>query len=115
MELHRIRNHVGSWADRHALPEDVVIDLQLALGEAVANGVEHAYTGARPGTVDVEVQLRQDVAPAVLVRVSDHGRWRAPMGNGYRGRGLSVIERLARRVEVSRTRTGTEICFEIPL
>jgi anti-sigma regulatory factor (Ser/Thr protein kinase) len=116
-ELRRIRGRVQEWADRNAVPEDVLVDLQLALGEAVANGVEHAYAGADPGTVDVDVEIRDDgQAPVVAVRVADHGMWRpVPMINGNRGRGLNLIERLADRVAIARTRMGTEICFEIPL
>ena len=115
-ELHRIRGSVHEWADRNAVPEEALVDLQLALGEAVANGVEHAYAGTDPGTVDVDLEIRDDGnAPVVAVRVADHGTWRpAPVLKGYRGRGLTVIERLAHRVAISRTRMGTEICFEIP-
>lgn len=119
-ELRHIRGRVDDWAGQHALAEDVVIDLQLALGEAVANGVEHAYLATEPGTVEVDVEIRttgaRGGAPVVAVRVADHGSWRpVPTANGYRGRGLAVIERLARRVVVSRRRHGTEVCFEIPL
>lgn len=117
-ELRRIRSRVDAWADRHALPDDVVVDLQLALGEAVANGVEHAYRGTEPGAVVVDLEIRHtdNDEPVVAVRVTDHGRWRpVPLVSGYRGRGMTVIERLARRVVVSRTRIGTQICFEIPL
>jgi len=117
-ELRRIRRRVDDWADSHALPDDVLIDLQLALGEAVANGVEHAYLGAEPGTVAVDVEIRRAGSHelVIAVRVTDHGTWRpVPLVNGYRGRGMTVIERLARRVVVSRTRVGTQICFEIPL
>ncbi|MGQ0573313.1 MAG: ATP-binding protein [Pseudonocardia sp.] len=114
-QLRRIRRQVDDWAQRNALPEDVLIDLQLALGEAVANGVEHAYAGTGAGTVDVELEIRSGAARVVAVRVADYGSWRpVPMASGHRGRGLAVIERLARGVVVSRTRAGTEICFEIP-
>jgi anti-sigma regulatory factor (Ser/Thr protein kinase) len=116
-ELRRIRGSVHEWADRNGLPEDVVIDLQLAVGEAVANGVEHAYAGSEPGTVDVDVEIRDEGrVPVVAVRVADHGRWRpVPLINGPRGHGLTVIERLADSVAISRTRMGTEVCFQIPL
>lgn len=117
-ELRRIRGRIDDWAQRHGVPEGVLIDVQLALGEAVANGVEHAYRGGEPGTVEVDVEIRvpRRSAPVVAVRVTDHGRWRPiPLVNGYRGRGLSVIEKLARHVKILRTRGGTQVCFEIPL
>jgi len=117
-ELRLIRGCVEDWADRHAVPEDVRIDLQLALGEAVANGVEHAYRGREPGTVLVDIEIRgaRRTDAVVAVRVVDHGTWRpVPPVSSYRGRGLAVIKRLARHVVVSRSRQGTEIRFEIPL
>lgn len=115
-ELHRIRRRIGRWAEQSGVPEDVTIDLQLAVGEAVANGVEHAYLdrGAGPATVDVEMQVREGHPDAVVVRVADHGHWRpAPTNPGYRGRGLLMIERLAGGVQVLCSPRGTEVSFEI--
>ncbi|MHA6782853.1 ATP-binding protein [Pseudonocardia saturnea] len=124
-ELRQIRRHIGRWAEQVGVPEDVTIDLQLAVGEAVANGVEHAYRDAGsagagplpagPATVDVEMKLRAGHPDAVVVRVADHGHWRpAPSDPGHRGRGLLLIERLARRVQVLCSPRGTEVFFEIP-
>lgn len=119
-ELGRIRRLVHRWAQQNALPDAAVIDLQLALGEAVSNGVEHAYAGTDPGTVDVRLELRPVPGhggdPGVVaVQVQDHGTWRPPEQPGYRGRGLALIGALGRRVQVASTAHGTQICFEIPL
>lgn len=114
VELRSIRRAVEQWAERSGVHEDVLMDLQLALGEAVTNGIEHAYAGDEPGTVEIELRLRDRIA--IFVRVLDHGRWRPmPAMNGYRGRGLQMIERLAGQVTVLADGTGTEVCFEIPL
>lgn len=113
-ELRRIRRRIGNWADRSGVPDDVLVDLQLAVGEAVANGVEHAYEEDAAGTVAVEIRVREGDPAAVVVRVADHGVWRpAPPSAGYRGRGLLMIERLAQRVQVLCSPQGTEVCFEI--
>jgi anti-sigma regulatory factor (Ser/Thr protein kinase) len=110
-----MRRRIGRWALQSGVPEDVTIDLQLAVGEAVANGVEHAYRDSGAGTVDVEMQVRDGHPVAVVVRVADHGQWRpVPTCAGYRGRGLLMIERLAQRVQVLCSPLGTEVCFEIP-
>jgi anti-sigma regulatory factor (Ser/Thr protein kinase) len=114
----RIRARLHRWAVEQAVPEDVLIDLQLAVGEAVANGVEHAYRDGEPGTVDVDLALtpRRNRQRVLRVRVADHGRWRpAPSAKGYRGRGLAMIQQLAEHVVVSATATGTQVCFEIPV
>lgn len=117
-QLGQIRSRVQRWGEHHHLPEGVLIDLQLAVGEAVANGVEHAYADMATGTVEVEIRLRRTRPGAddgvLLVRVTDNGRWRPPRPSaGHRGRGMLVIERLAQRTEIVRGRSGTRVCFEI--
>jgi anti-sigma regulatory factor (Ser/Thr protein kinase) len=121
-EMRSIRVRVDRWARRHAVPEDAVIDLQLALGEAVANGVEHAYgeagcTANGAATVDVELEIRPlGRTQVVAVWVADHGHWRpVPGAPGYRGRGLALIEQLSRGMQVFRTGSGTQVRFDIPL
>jgi anti-sigma regulatory factor (Ser/Thr protein kinase) len=122
-ELRTIRSRIAAWAGQQRLPEDVVIDLQLAVGEAVSNGVEHAYLHAGSEapdvvpTVEVELEvLANEPLPVVAVTVTDHGRWRpAPERPGYRGRGLTVIGRLSQRLRVVSSRQGTRVCFEVPL
>jgi serine/threonine-protein kinase RsbW len=121
-ELRVVRIRVRRWAHDHGLPEGVVADLQLALGEAVANGIEHAYDGeparrTSDASVDVELELRTvGGAPVVAACVSDRGRWRPiPASPGYRGRGLTLIQRLSRDMAVLRTAHGTRVTFAIPV
>lgn len=120
-ELRSIRRSVERWAQENAVSGDALIDLQLALGEAVSNGVEHAYRGTTVDdpTVDVDLEIRTvpaGSAPVVVVRVADHGRWQPiPVLSGYRGRGLAMIQMLAEDMRVSRSRAGTQVCFEIPI
>ena len=113
-ELRSIRRSVDRWAAEWGIGGDTLVDLQLALGEAVANGIEHAYVPGEPGLVDVELELCDH--RAVSVRVTDHGRWQPkPASPGYRGRGLMMIERLAEAVRVLPSPAGTQASFEIPL
>ncbi len=116
-ELRHIRRSVATWAEENGLTEDVLVDLQLAVGEAVANGVEHAYGNGDPGTVAVDLDIRRiDATDVVTVRVTDHGRWRpVPAVRGHRGRGLELIGRLGRRLEIAASRSGTLVYFELPL
>ncbi|MDN5748994.1 MAG: ATP-binding protein [Pseudonocardia sp.] len=118
-QLRQIRRRVETWARARGMPADALVDLQLALGEAVANGVEHAYPDDRSGTVEVDLDVhRVDMhggGRVVTARVADHGTWRpAAEHPGHRGRGLLMIDRLARRVSVERRPWGTEVRFEIP-
>jgi anti-sigma regulatory factor (Ser/Thr protein kinase) len=114
--LGALRRRVRRWAAELAVPEDVVVDLQLVLGEAVSNGVEHAYRGGTRGTVEVELELRTEDDPAVQVRVVDHGRWRPiPMRKGGRGRGLAIIDQLTRGLRISISADGTQLTCAVPV
>lgn len=113
-ELRGIRRAVDEWACANQLSADDAADLQLALGEAVANGVEHAYRNGTVGTVELELELQP--GRVVSVRVCDTGCWRpVPDQPGYRGRGIAMIQTLATGFSMSVTGLGTEVCFEIAL
>ncbi|PRY47741.1 PAS domain S-box-containing protein [Geodermatophilus tzadiensis] len=105
--LSRVRRTVTSWALAAGLPEDSLDDLQLALGEALANAVEHAYA-ATGGEGRCEYRLERTADGCVDVCVRDEGIWRpVPADPGHRGRGLELISALARDVEVARTPDGS--------
>lgn len=115
-ELRVVRRSVERWAASLGLPTSVLVDLQLAVEEAAANGVEHAYAAGPPGSVEVHLELRSRGPRAVAVRVADEGSWRTPRrASGHRGRGLALIDGVAERLEVQATRFGTLVCFEIPV
>jgi anti-anti-sigma factor len=107
-----LRRTVARWASATALPEEQFYDLQLALGEAAANAVEHAYRGAGPG----EVGCRLDRAESgdVHVEVRDEGSWRPPADPGYRGRGLTVIAGVGTDVALDHDGPGTRVRFTVP-
>ncbi|MCO1654608.1 SpoIIE family protein phosphatase [Pseudonocardia humida] len=113
-ELTGIRRDVDRWAGASGLHPDHVEDLQLALGEALANAVEHAYPDGAAGTVDYTLQLGTD--RAVRATVTDHGRWRPPPADrGYRGRGVEVIRALGRDVTIDHAGPGpgTAVAFTL--
>jgi PAS domain S-box-containing protein len=119
-ELAGMRRTVSAWAGLAGLPSDVVDDLQLALGEAMANAVEHAYADGAPG--ECEYRVAQDPDGTLRVSVVDFGRWRPPPADkGHRGRGLELISALAENVVVDRTAgdggpgTGTTVRFTVPV
>ncbi|NMH98439.1 SpoIIE family protein phosphatase [Pseudonocardia acidicola] len=107
-ELAAVRRTVAGWAALAALDKDLVDDLQLALGEAVANTVEHAYPSDHDG--EVEYTLRRcDGGASVQATVTDHGTWRPPPADrGYRGRGLELIRALAPDLTVEHDARGPD-------
>jgi anti-anti-sigma factor len=112
-----VRRTVGEWAAATGLSEEITEDLQLALGEAVANAVEHAYPAGASGECVWSVEADPD--GGVRGCVEDFGAWRPPPEDrGHRGRGLELIAALARDVDVGRTPdgggSGTTVRFRIP-
>src|SRR5690606_20148774 len=51
--LRELRAAVLAWASSVGIADDDLYDLQLAVGEAAANAVEHAYRGREPGPMSV--------------------------------------------------------------
>ncbi|MGY1703311.1 SpoIIE family protein phosphatase [Geodermatophilus sp. SYSU D00697] len=111
--LASVRQAVAAWAADAAVGQPATEDLQLAVGEAVANAVEHAYrdTG-RAGRVDVELAADRDGGVRVAVR--DGGVWRPPADPGFRGRGLQLIHALTGDVDVHHGPGGTVLRFRLP-
>ncbi|RLK61773.1 SpoIIE family protein phosphatase [Actinokineospora cianjurensis] len=106
-----LRVAVDEWARAAGLSQALRNDLHLALGEAAANAVEHAYPDG-PGTFDLTVARTPDGAVAVEVR--DRGRWRPePADNTHRGRGVDMIHELADGVTYTREPAGTTVGFRI--
>ncbi len=110
-ELAGLRASVHDWLHEFVADESRRHQIVLAVHEAVANAVEHgsAESGV-PATIVVELALRPSAVEAV---VRDNGRWqeRDPFHLEWedeRGRGLSIIERIASRATVDRSR-GTVV------
>lgn len=95
-EAAAMRRSFRSWLSRVADP-DTVDDVTLAVYEALANVVDHAYgASSTPG----EMRLWAAVSPPLaagrdlVVTVSDDGAWRRAGNPGWRGRGLSLMHTL---------------------
>jgi serine/threonine-protein kinase RsbW len=69
--LEAIASFVTSIAGELELDDDVSFALQMAVDEACANVMEHAYDGQTNGKVHITCQT---VGDEVVVRIHDHGR-----------------------------------------
>lgn len=99
-----LRRTVAQWAVCSGASDGEVYDIVLAVGEAVTNVIEHAYTSPG-GQVEVEANVRQGLAQIV---VRDRGQWRPPRPDEG-GRGLRLMQDLVDRVDVTSGPGGTEI------
>jgi PAS domain S-box-containing protein len=111
--LSSIRRTAGQWATTAGLDPGSIEDLQLALGEATGNAVEHAYRDApTPSRVQIEMDFDDD--GTLRVSVTDTGTWRPePVDPGHRGRGLQIISALGRDVVLDAGPSGTVVRFRL--
>jgi PAS domain S-box-containing protein len=84
--------------------------LQVAVGEAIMNSIEHAY-GVKGGNVRVRAWVE---GGKLIIDVSDRGRWRAPHDDGG-GYGLRVLKGIVQHVDVNRTESGTIVRLTQPV
>jgi anti-sigma regulatory factor (Ser/Thr protein kinase) len=106
--LPKTRQALAGYLEEVALSTDVVHDVILAVDEACANVIRHAFPGSSDGTYEVCAVVEGD---EVRISVEDHGvgfdpavldrDWVAP--EAISGRGLSIIQALMSSVDVERS------------
>jgi anti-anti-sigma factor len=92
------------------LDNDATFALEVVVGEAANNAIEHAY-GAGAGTFDLRAERDADT---LKIEVADRGRWR-PAREDDRGHGLTIMEGLMDAVEVDRQPSGTTVRLAVSL
>jgi GAF domain-containing protein/anti-sigma regulatory factor (Ser/Thr protein kinase) len=102
--LASMRPLLRRWLGRWGAGSDELYDIVVAVQEASANAIEHAY-GPGGATFDMEASHE---AGAITVVVRDRGRWRAPRGT-HRGRGLAMMRALMESVDVQQAEQGTTV------
>ena len=105
-----LRERVLDFADAHGIAEAPRRDVGMAVSEAFANAVHHAYPGGS-GAVTVDAATDGDL---LSLRVCDHG---TGVGEERLGLGVQLMRGLAERVEVSPSHdgTGTVVMMEFPM
>jgi anti-sigma regulatory factor (Ser/Thr protein kinase) len=100
VEVAGLRHAVLASAEAHAIPKALRNDVALAVSEACANVVMHAYPDARtPGSLTVETYHEER---EFIVVVTDEGVGFAPRTDSPGlGLGLALIGQLTRRLEIT--------------
>ena len=116
--LEDVRRFIKKHAVRASFPASTVQALQLAVDEACANVIEHAYGGKESNTIDVDVVVKAD---RLVVRIRDEGlpfidaEYREPDIFEYASRkksggfGVHLMRKLADQVEYT-TRGSSNVC-----
>lgn len=99
-----VRQSVSRFARTAGLAEEQRFALNVAIGEAVNNVIEHGYL-REPGTLSVKVVRDRR---RIISTVEDRGVWRRARRDG-RGHGLSIIRSLMDGVEVNMSQSGTMV------
>jgi anti-sigma regulatory factor (Ser/Thr protein kinase) len=101
--LRAIRKAARCLLETLGAPDDTAGDIEIALGEALANAHEHAYPGA-VGPIDIDFEIELD---EFSCRIRDYGRPvavppRVPHGPSVgHHRGLYLMDRLMDMMEIT--------------
>jgi serine/threonine-protein kinase RsbW len=106
-QLVMIRRELSSWLAPLALTEDEVADVVLAVDEAAANAVRHAYGPDESGAVELTLWTE----PGTLsIEVVDHGSWRPPAGESEQGgHGIPLMNRMSESVLIHFDGRGSRV------
>jgi anti-sigma regulatory factor (Ser/Thr protein kinase) len=109
-----VRHVLGGVAEALALDDELLEDVRLAVSEACANAVVHAYSDTTGGLMDVDVTTDPQ---NLLVSVRDHGTGMAPRTDSPGlGVGLPLIASLAESMELlTPPGGGTEVRMRFAL
>ena len=103
-----LRRGLRRWLAEHVLDEDTAEAVLLLADEAVTNAVEHAVLH-HPCTVELVAGTRA-CGGGVAVLVRDDGTWRPPPDDsGFRGRGVTLMGRMADRSTITASEHGTTV------
>ncbi len=105
-----LRAAVRRWLAATPASEAEAQNLLVAIGEATANAVEHAY-GPEGGPVEVRLEL---VDSTLVARVVDRGDWRPARGE-HRGRGAMLMRGLCDEVDIEQGQSGTTVTLRLVL
>ena len=89
-------------------------DILTAVGEALANAVEHAYEGVEENAVELFARLEKN--HKLAVDVFDRGKFIKRPARPGRGFGMRIVEAIAETVTVN-VEDGTHVrmIFSVPL
>ena len=103
-QLATARHLIRRWVEANDGTDDDCAAFAIAVSEACANSIEHAY-GLRDETIELRASLVDGVA---TVTIRDRGKWREPRG-GNRGRGIPIMREFMDEVSVEPTEKGTTV------
>lgn len=105
-QLHELRQQLRRHIAGLPIPPQRQAETVLAVDEAAANAVQHAYAAGRPGQIELTVWTEPD---ALCIQVCDHGRWPAEAPPPSPGLGITLMHRLVDGVLIEHGDSGTRV------
>lgn len=110
VNLSLVRERIKNICERCELDERQIFDLQVAVGEATANAIEHGSPFGSNNFVEVKLNCN---AGALTIIVKDQGKFKRGMPDpgieqtNFRGRGIPLMLALMDRVTIDEGKDGT--------
>lgn len=73
--LQDFRDFITNCCAKHQIPEEIVLELKLAVDEACSNIIIHGYKGMDPGSIILEFWIK---AQRIRVQITDFGHMFEP-------------------------------------
>ncbi|WP_214407174.1 ATP-binding protein [Pseudonocardia lacus] len=106
-QLVLIRRELAGWLAPLALSETETADVVLAVDEAAANAVRHAYGPEESGAVELTLWTEPDT---LNIEVVDHGSWRPPAERPTEGgRGIPLMSTMSEAVLIHYDDRGSRV------
>ncbi|HUQ56976.1 SpoIIE family protein phosphatase [Lentzea sp.] len=112
-QLQGARRTVRSWLRQCGFSAERAQSVLLAIGEACANAIEHAYRDAT--RQDVRIRLETAGDAGLLATVADTGTWKLPVDDpaAQRGRGTTIMLTMMDEVAILPDPTGTTVTMQV--
>ena len=110
-QLSELRASMRGWLRARGIGQSLQRSVLLAVWEACANAIEHAYIDMEPS--EVRVDMRESDTGGVLVEVRDFGRFRYVASSDDRGRGTRIMQALTSDFSRESTSSGTVVRFRV--
>jgi serine phosphatase RsbU (regulator of sigma subunit)/anti-sigma regulatory factor (Ser/Thr protein kinase) len=104
-QLSASRHLIRRWVEANNGTDDDCAAFAIAVTEACANAIEHAY-GLRDETIELRASLEDGVAN---VTIRDHGSWKESQEGNRGGRGIPIMREFMDEVSVESTDEGTTV------
>jgi len=114
-QLPALRQRVRRCIAALPIPPQQQAETVLAVDEAAANAVQHAYDPDQPGWIELTIWTEPD---ALCIQVCDHGHWRdtAPGADPPSpGLGITLMHHLVDGVFIEHGTGGTRVLLRHPI